>query len=176
LAFAIFGAMTTIGILPRLSALKWDQSVWHSKRLEYLKFFDENKIVQHNIDVYANQAAAYIDKITKDGTPILNLSDNQLINFNSHTISVGGKYRFLFYLLSNQFINRDLFDRLAPPFFLETIFNNPPPVAVGDLARSPLLESVPEFGVLLRNQYSIAKRFGHIIVYANKGTQISHPG
>jgi len=175
LALFILCAISTIGVFPRLSALKWDQSVWHSKRLEYLKFFDENKIVQHNIDVYANQAAAYIDDITEDGTPVLNLSDNQLINYNSHTVSVGGKYRFLFYLLSNRFIDRKLFDQLAPPCFLETIFNNSPQIAVADLANSPLLEPVPEFGILLRNQYSIAKRFSHIIVYIKISNGYSPP-
>jgi len=74
----------------------------------------------------------------------------------------------LFYLLSNQFIDRELFDQLAPPFFIENILNNPPEIIIGDLARSPLLEPIPEFGIMIKNQYIKARQFDHIIVYKKK--------
>ena len=157
--------ISTIGTIPSFQIFKTKKYIWNNQSLSYLKLTSEKRYVYHRSDLLTNKAAQYIDSITKDYTPVLILSENQLLNYNSHTVPVGGRYQYLFYLLRSGLIDRKAFDLLVPDTVLKNLLDNPPKVITDIHGHSPLLKKIPEFKTLLQNRYILTKQFGHIFIY-----------
>ena len=163
----LFGLMlATIGRLPSFQIFHtFEKKNWNNDSLAYLNLTTEKRYVYHQNDLLTNAAATYIDSITEDYTPVLILCGNQLLNYNSHTLPVGGRYQYMFYLLKNELIDRQAFDQLIPASILENLLEDPPKVIVNVHSALSLLQKIPEFKILLQNKYQQIKRFGHIFVY-----------
>jgi len=162
---AIGISVSTLMTVPSISALNWSDGMWHNKSLRFIDIKHPNPLFPPDVNIMPNQAAAYIDEITEDDTVVLVLNDNLLLNFNSHTMPVGGRYQYLFFLLANKLIDRDAFDILVPSHILENILTNPPEVMVGGHTHSPMFAHFPEFEILLNENYIETKRFGSLSVY-----------
>jgi len=157
--------ISTIGTIPSFQFFNMEKNIWNNESLSYLNLTTKKRYVYHQSDLLTNNAAKYIDNITKNYTPVLVLSENQLLNYNSHTVPVGGRYQYLFYLLRSNLIDRKSFDFLVPKTVLNELLDNPPKIITDIHKHSPLLKKIPEFQTLLQNRYHLIKRFGHIFIY-----------
>lgn len=153
---------------PTLKVFEPKSSPWNSPHLAYLPLTDPHRYLLAEVDVAINDASRYIDQRTPDGTEVFVISQSEMINFNSHTEPVGGRYRYLFYLLRTKLLHRQDFNELAPPDLLSKILANPPPIFVGNVGPMDLLDEFPEIKILLEKNYPSITRFGTILVYEKK--------
>ena len=157
--------ISTIYTIPSFQIFQIENNIWNNRTLSYLHLTTQKKYVYHPTDLLANRAAEYIDNITENYTEILVLSENQLLNYNSHTVPVGGRYQYLFYLLRSNLIDRKSFNLLIPETVFHELLHNPPKIITAIHEHSPLLKKIPEFSSLLKHKYKLIKRFGHIFIY-----------
>ena len=173
--------LSTIAYRPRLDNLSWSKGEWtilssrpkSDNRLAHLRFrqpghpgFREfsSHVSDHDWDVAVNAAAMFVDQLADDDEEILIVMPTQLIAFHSFTRDLGGRYRYLFYLVRMGLLDRKGFDALVPPDFVAQILRRPPRLVVASTGTMPrLLEVIPELQTIGK-KYRVAGRFGVALV------------
>jgi hypothetical protein len=185
--------LSTITFPPTLSSLSWGKGEWTVRagrnpqqnrfaRLGfaeyphpgYAEFWPD--LPDREWDKALNQAAMLVDELTEDGEEVLTLSSEQLVAFHGFASDVGGRYRFLFYLLRNRLLDRDGFDRIAPPDLIPRLVRNPPRVAVTTTGWMPTLLTVfPELRSIGKH-YRVVGQFRRILVLARNDVRYETGG
>lgn len=160
--------LSTIFSMPSLSFLDAPVGEWNTEYLNGIRMTAKNRYIVYMEDVLANDLSKYVDQITEDWSPVLVLNENQMINYNSKTVPVGGRYQYLFYMLRSDLIDRKAFDELTPDHVLRDLLENPPAVIVNSQGRTNLLKHIPEFETLLETRYQKTRSFGYLFVYERK--------
>jgi hypothetical protein len=158
----------TIASMPSLSFLDAPIGDWNTEHLKGIRMTTQNRYIVYMEDILANDLSRYVDQITEDWSPVLVLNENQMINYNSKTVPVGGRYQYLFYMLRSDLIDRKAFDELTPGEILKELLENPPPVIVNSQGRTGLLKHIPEFEILLETRYQKTRSFGYLFVYEKR--------
>lgn len=175
LASAALVYPTTIVIIPTFDVFNLHKGEWWNPKFQYLRYrpdpnpyvrqFDEG-VSDHGWDRAEDLTAQYVDAVTADNEEILCLSASRLMHVNSNTVPAGGRYHFLFYLVSVGLIDRAGFDALAPAWLLPDVLTHPPRVIVGGTGRiPPLILAFPEFRELIERSYVVTRKYRHILVY-----------
>lgn len=165
----------TIAIKPTFDVFNLHAGEWWNPKFAYLRYrpdpnpyvknFDPG-VTDHEWDRAEDMTARYVDDVTDDNEEILALTASRLIHINSHTVPIGGRYHFLFYLVSVGLIDRAGFDALAPPGLLSDVLTHPPRVMIGCTGRiPPLILAFPEFRWLRDRWYVVTQKYRHILVY-----------
>jgi hypothetical protein len=119
-------------------------------------------------DADNDAASAFVDDITADGEEVLVLTQDHLITHHSFTEHVGGRYRYLFYLLKTGVLDRKSFFELVPHDVVERLLHAPPRIIVTAAGHvPPLLHALPELSRLAA-LYEPKARFGSILVLARR--------
>lgn len=173
----VSAGVVTLWAPPSLAPFEARPSPWANPRMEFVDFgpqhdpfvkaafFDDRQLV----DTRSNAAAEFLDQAADDGEQLLVLTRDELLAFNANMAPVGGRHRYFFYLLKNDFIDRAGFDRLAPPELLPELLADPPIWIMGEPFRSPILDDLPEIEHLLRTRYHRAREIGHVVLYRRSG-------
>jgi len=153
---------------------------WHSPRLRRLSFHPDEAdrprlgrfsphISNRDWDVASNEAARHLDRLTPDGTEVLVTVRNELIHLNSNTRAVGGRHRYLFYLLKQGLISGEEFWDLVPDEVIRSLMRDPPPVIVHGFGRTrEVLDALPELDERLRREYELVASYAHILIFERK--------
>ncbi len=185
IAVAALWMARSLAVPPTLDALFWGPGDWHGRHLRHLRFQPAEspyvrdfsaQISNFDWDVAANRAAEHIDRVTEDGEQVLVSSRNELLTYNSHTTSVGGRYRYLFYLLRHHFIDRDAFFEIVPVGAIEGLRERPPRVIASVYGAAPLYEHLPELGTLMMERYILSGKYRHILIYERKNVVETRSG
>lgn len=166
-------AATTLFAAPSRALLDTRPSPWHSPHLAGIDFrLRDDPYVRaaffhdrQTIDRRTNDAAVWLDENAADDAVVLVLTREELLPLNAHLRAAGGRYRYLFYLLKNDFIDRAAFEALAPPGFVAALCAHPPAWIIAEPTRSPILDALPELEHALRTRYMRLQVFGHVWVY-----------
>jgi hypothetical protein len=179
LAVAVW--LSTLIYLPRLDSLSWHDGDWtvssaagrtpSDNRLSHLRFRQPGapgvtelsaQLPSDEWDRAINDAAVFVDEITRDDEEILVLSQDEIVPFHSFTRHVGGRYRLAFFWLRIGLLDRDGFDRLVPRRVLQDLLEKPPRVLVSALGDRPaLLEPLPELRAVLERA-RLVRSFAYI--------------
>ncbi len=173
-ALAVVLLASTIAVTPSFKVFRLDEGDWFGDRLRYLRFRRPTnpavrntsaEITDYHWDMAINYTALRIKGLVDRDSEVLVFTNNELINYHSHTKPVGGRYRYLFYLLKNDLLNRSTFEAMVPPDMVQRLLDNPPRVIVDDVEEPPLVRHYPEFGELVKSRYTLVEKFAHIHVY-----------
>ena len=165
---------STMFVVPSASDFMIGRGDWDNPKLEHLRFRsgdgkykrpESPDISDTEWDLVENDAANYLKTIVQPNEPILLLTANRLLHFNSDTISVGGRYHYLLYLACVGLLDREGFDELVPHEIIDDIIANPPRVIVSAYEWAPLAEVFPEFERLRETRYVKTRNFRHILIY-----------
>ena len=174
LVFVVLLACSTIAVPPSLKALSPEQGDWYGHRMRFLDFRPErdravrntsSAITDRDWDIAINRAGLCVDELSRNGSEVIVLQSNQLINYLSHTRPIGGRYRYLFYLLRTDLIDRKTLQQLVPPEVLQRLLTEPSEVIVGAMGEPPLLVKLPELRPVLARNYYVAAQYAHIFIY-----------
>lgn len=178
LAVAVW--LSTLTYLPRLDSLNWHEGDWtvssaagrtpSDNRLSHLRFRQPGapgvtelsaQLPSDEWDRAINDAALFVDEITRDDEEILVLNQDEIVPFHSFTRHVGGRYRLAFFWLRIGLLDREGFDRLVPRRVLQELLEKPPRVLVSAYGRPALLEPLPELRALLERS-GVVRSFAYI--------------
>jgi hypothetical protein len=174
LAVLVIVLSSTLVVVPSASDFMIGRGDWDNPKLEHLRFRsgdgkykrpESPHISDTEWDLVENDASNYIRSIVAPNEPILLLTSNRLLHFNSDTISVGGRYHYHLFLACFGFLDRDGFDKLVPHEIIDEIVANPPRVIVSAYENSPLGDVFPEFEQMRDSRYVKTRNFRHILIY-----------
>jgi hypothetical protein len=180
-AFAVALVCSTMVAVPSFKVFADSRGDWYGDRLRYLKFRPTRQkgvgntsraITDHNWDIAMNRTAICVDHLTYDGEEVLVLTSNQMINYQSKTRPFGGGYRYLFYLLNNDFISREKVVSMIPAEMLKKLLLHPPRVIVSALGRPPMIRHFPELGALMDAEYEVVQNYAHKLIYLPKKEKV----
>jgi len=181
LVVSVLLACSTIAVSPRLEALIPSEGDWYGHRMRYLEYRPRHdpavrntstEITDRDWDIAINQAGLCLDGLTRNGSEVVVLQSNQLLNYLSHTKPIGGRYRYLFYLLRNDLIDRGTLEKLVPHEMLWRLVIEPSEVIVGAMGKPPLLVQIPELRPVVERGYHVVQRYAHILIYLRKGKKL----
>lgn len=182
LAMLVGAGYLSIGTLASWDAL-FAPGDWHSSRLMGLRnqVADAPGLQPHlefNRQTLAAMcdAARFVDSITDDGERMLLLNRSEILLFASNTRPATGRYRHLFYLISNSLFRRADFDAVAPPQMLAELLRDPPPVLFTSYGLTALRREFPELARLLETRYELRRAFGHYLVYTRRESSTPRAG
>jgi hypothetical protein len=165
---------STLFVVPSASDFIIGRGDWDNPKLEHLRFRsgdgkyklpESPDISDTEWDLVENEAANYLKTIVQPQEPILLLTANRLLHFNTDTISVGGRYHYHLYLACVGLLDREHFDALVPHEIIDDIVANPPRVIVSAFESAPLADVFPEFERLRETRYVKTRNFRHILIY-----------
>ena len=165
MATGVAAVVSTIFSLPGGAMPQLPLNDWNTENLKGIRMTTRHRYIFFMGDTLANELSRYVDDITEDWSPVLVLNENQMINYNSKTVPVGGRYQYLFYMLRSDLLDRKAFDELVPPSVLASILEDPPDVIVNSHRHTSLLKHIPEFETLLQERYVKTRTFGYLFVY-----------
>ncbi len=170
-------ACLTLATVPTFEVFAYDPGDWYGDRMRYLKFRPKKlrgvgntspNISDHDWDIATNRTSICVDMLTKDGEEVLVLTSNQLINYQSKTMPFGEGYRYLFYLMINDLLDRDTLESMIPEDMLYRLLHKPPRVIVSALGTQPMQRHYPELIPLLDDQYQVVQNYAHKLIYLPK--------
>jgi hypothetical protein len=165
---------STMFVVPSASDFMIGRGDWDNPKLLHLRFRsgdgkykrpESPDISDTEWDLVENDAANYLKTIVKPQEPILLLTANRLLHFNTDTISSGGRYHYHLYLACVGLLDREGFDKLVPQEIVDDIVANPPRVIVSAFGKAPLADVFPEFERLRETRYVKTRDFRHILIY-----------
>jgi hypothetical protein len=182
LAVAVILACSTIFTVPTFSVFAPAERGWYGHRFRFIQrgrrvIPDMGKheaagITEYDWNVAIDQTGLCVDALTRNGDEVLVLTSNQLINYHSHTTPFGGRYRYHFYLLKNDLLDRTAFERLVPGRTVWRMLNEPPRVIVSAMGEPPLLARYPELNLMLKRHYRVVQKYAHILIYLRAGERL----
>lgn len=176
-ALAVGLACSTLAIVPTFKVFADDPGDWYGARMRYLKYRPKKlegvgntspNITDHNWDIVTNRTSICVDMLTKDGEEVLVLTSNQLVNYISKTIPFGEGYRYLFYLMINDLLDRETLESIIPERIRYRLLHQPPRVIVSAMGLQPMQRYYPELIPLLNEKYSIVQSYAHKLIYLPK--------
>jgi len=177
LTVAVALACSTLASVPTFEVFAYDRGDWYGDRLRYLKYRPKKllgvgntsfTISDHDWDVAMNRTSICVDMLTQDGEEVLVLTSNQLINYQSKTTPFGEGYRYLFYLMINDLLDRDTLESMVPKDTIYRIKHHPPRVIVSALNIQPMQRYYPELIPLMDEQYEVVQNYAHKLIYLPK--------
>lgn len=181
LAGSVLLACSTIAVSPTLDALILREGDWYGHRMRYLEYRPRNdpavrntstEITDRDWDMAINQTGLCVDGLTRNGSEVIVLQSNQLLNYLSHTKPIGGRYRYLFYLLRNDLIDQKTLEKLVAPEILWRLLTEPSEVIVGAMGKPPLLVKIPELRPVVERGYNVVQKYAHILIYLPNGKKL----
>jgi len=156
---------------------------WHSPHLRHLDFHppkedspylaqDSPHISNRDWDIAANRVARHVDRLTPDGSEVLVTARNELIQLNSNTRAVGGRHRYLFYLLKQGLLSGEEFRELVPDAVIRSLVRDPPRVIVHGYGRrtAEIFEALPELHERFRREYEPIASYAHLVIFERRGS------
>jgi hypothetical protein len=174
-------AVASLGVRPSLAALRPGRGDFAAPALRHLHYRLAHdpyvrpvspQLNDRKWDRALDQAAQQLAALTEPGEQVLLLSRDELWLFAAGVRPVGGRHRYLYYLVRNAHLDRAGFDALAPPGLLQDLLTHPPRVMVGAYGANELLDAFPEIRALRDKNYQLAAKFQLYLVYVQKGAQL----
>lgn len=176
IALLVYGCLS-LGTLPIGEHLLRSRGDWSSPRLSGLHYATHpNPYVRpfapgldvRRWDQHIDAVASRVRERVPEGTEVLVLGKNELLNFASHTQPGGGRYRYLFYLIKNHHLDREGFFDVAPPGWLAQYLADPPPAIVTVAHDETLVTVLPEIARVLEARYIVDRSLGHMTLFRRR--------
>lgn len=174
-------AIVSLGVRPSFEPLRADPGDFAAPALRHLKYRHardpyvrpvSDKLDDWRWDRALDHAAREVDTLTERGEPVLLLSRDELLLFAAQVRPVGGRYRYLYYLVRNAHLGRAGFEALAPPGLLADLLAHPPRVIVAAYGANELLDAFPEIRRLRDSQYVMHAKFQLYFVYVHRDAHL----